>query len=78
MSPPLKRPKKPTAAKLRNWLLRQRAQPLEPLKRRDEWAAEAAAVEQFSLNEYQARRLVVRRRIDLFRHLDSDGTARVH
>ena len=31
-----------------------------------------------SLNEYQARRLVVRRRIDLFRHLDSDGTARVH
>ena len=65
MSPPLKkiRPKKATAAKLRNWrawLLRQRAQPLGTVEAPDERAAEAAAAGQFGLTAEQRRRLVVR------------------
>ena len=63
MSPPLKkaRPKKPTAAKLRNWRAwRQRAQPLGTVEAPDERAAEAAAAGQFGLTAEQRRRLVVR------------------
>jgi hypothetical protein len=55
-------PKKPTAAKLRRWrvaIMRSRAIPLGTLEAPDPDAAEAKAVEMFSLSEDQRRRLLV-------------------
>jgi hypothetical protein len=55
--------KKPTAAKIRSWrasLLRSRAIPLGIVHAADEKTAEAAAVEQFGLDDERRRRLAVR------------------
>jgi hypothetical protein len=51
------------AARLRSWrvsLLRQRARYLGTIEARDEKTAEAAAVEQFGLDDDERRRLAVR------------------
>jgi hypothetical protein len=55
--------KKPPKETLRSWrvsILRQRAQVLGSLKARDEKAAQAEAVKQFSLSAEQHQRLAVR------------------
>ena len=52
-----------SSARMRSWrvsLLRGRAQPLGTVEAPDERAAEAAAVEQFQLNDEQRKRLAVR------------------
>ena len=65
--PPRRRTSKDTPAKLaarmRSWrvsLLRGRAQPLGTVEAPDERSAEAAAAEQFQLNDEQRKRLAVR------------------
>jgi hypothetical protein len=55
-------PKKPTAAKLRNWrvaIMRSRAKPIGTVKAPDRAAAEAEAVRLYSLDEDQRRRLLI-------------------
>jgi hypothetical protein len=55
-------PKKPTAAKLRNWrvsIMRSRAQQIGTIAAPDAKAAMAEAVEKFGLSEEQRKRLLV-------------------
>ena len=58
-------PKKPTAAKLRNWrisVLRARLQYRGDVQARDQRSAEAEAVRQFKLSDDERKRLVVQER----------------
>jgi hypothetical protein len=55
-------PKKPTAAKLRNWrvaIMRSRAKPIGTVQALDRAAAEAEAIRLYGLNEDQRRRLLI-------------------
>ena len=55
-------PKKPTAAKLRNWrvaIMRSRAQQIGTVQAADRAAAEAEAVRLYGLSEDQRRRLMI-------------------
>jgi hypothetical protein len=65
MSPSRKRPKNPTADKLRAWrveILRNRSQYIGDVQAANEKAAEAAAIAEFNLDDEQRKRLVVRER----------------
>jgi hypothetical protein len=55
-------PKKPTAAKLRNWrvaIMRSRAKPIGTVQALDRAAAEAEAIRLYGLDEDQRKRLMV-------------------